>query len=155
MPKLPDTAAPGAGSGPTFVSDNFVKIYANMLESSIWLESKDTRLLWITMLAMADSNGIVRASVGGLAHRARVSREECEEGLRILSAPDPDSRSAEHEGRRIGRIDGGWLILNHKKYRDLRTESQLKAAARKQRQRERELEESESQRNGAGEGSGQ
>lgn len=126
----------GPVPGPTWVSDTFVKLYNTLLDSSVWLESGDTRLLWITMLCAADSNGVVRASVGGLAHRARIDRKACEKGLAVLCSPDDDSRSTEYEGRRIERIEGGWLILNHRKYRELRTESQLKAAARQKRHRE-------------------
>jgi hypothetical protein len=33
--------------------------------------------------------------------------------------PDPHSRTPEHEGRRVAKVEGGWLILNHKKYRDM------------------------------------
>lgn len=69
------------------------------------------------MLAMANQRGIVEASIPGLAVLARVTLEECEEAIKILEAPDPYSRSTEHEGRRIQKVDGGWLILNHAKYR--------------------------------------
>jgi hypothetical protein len=37
-------------------------------------------------------------------------------------SPDPDSRTPEHEGRRIEVIDGGWRLLNHEKYRAIRDE---------------------------------
>lgn len=69
------------------------------------------------MLAMADKNGVVEASVPGLSDLARVSVEKCRDAIRSLSAPDRDSRSKEHEGRRILEVDGGWLLVNHAKYR--------------------------------------
>ncbi len=119
------------------MGENFVKVYGTILDSSIWLEPAPTRLLWITMLAMADENGIVRASVGGLAHRARISRDDCEAGLATLMAPDPDSRSEEFEGRRVDLYDGGWMVLNHRRYRDMRTEAQQDAAKRAADYRER------------------
>lgn len=89
------------------------------------------------MLAMADQNGIVNASVGGLARRANLTREECDAALSTLLAPDPDSKSPEHEGRRIEALDGGWLVLNHRAYRDLRTDKQIEVAERQRRFRER------------------
>src|SRR5216117_648729 len=95
----------------------YVKVFGSILDSTIWRESHATRLVWITMLAMAGREGIVDASVPGLADRARVTREECEAALETLSKPDIDSRSQEFEGRRIEKVDGGWFILNYGKYR--------------------------------------
>lgn len=115
----------------------FVKLYGSILDSSVWATSAECRLLWVTMLAMADENGIVRSSVAGLAHRARISREGCEAGLELLQAPDADSVTPDYDGRRVERVEGGWLVLNARKYRDLRTDSQAKAAERVRRFRER------------------
>ena len=118
------------------MSDSFVKIYNSILDSSIWLEDYATKIVWITMLAMAHEDGIVRASVGGLAHRANVKREECEAAIEKLLAPDPDSKSKEHDGRRIEQADGGWLVINHRKYRDLRTPKQISVSERVRKHRE-------------------
>lgn len=116
---------------------DFVKLYSTILDSSIWSESKDTRLVWITMLAMADQHGHVEASVGGLARRAQVSREECEAALLVLSSPDPDDKSGVDDGRRIQKTDRGWEITNHRHYRDFRTEQQVRGAERVRRHREK------------------
>lgn len=97
----------------------FTKLFNSILASSIWCEDDKTRLVWITLLAMADQHGIVAASVAGLAHHARVSKEDCQKALEKFLAPDPDSRSTDFEGRRITRVDGGWQLLNHAKYRRL------------------------------------
>lgn len=102
----------------------FTKLFSAITSSSIWNEEDHTRLVWITMLAMADSRGIVHASVGGLAHTARVSREECQKAINVLLSPDADSRSPEHEGRRIEKIDGGFLLLNYAKYREARSDDE-------------------------------
>jgi hypothetical protein len=113
----------------------FVKIYSTILQSSVWFEDAPIRVLWITLLAMADRRGVVVASLPGLAHAANVTREQCEAGLLKLSAPDPDSKSKSREGRRIREIKGGWAILNYTKYRELRTEGQVVDAERKKRWR--------------------
>lgn len=115
----------------------FVKIYGHIVKSSIWREAQSTRLLWITMLVMADANGYVRASVANLADEARISRPECDAALRVLESPDPDDRSGVNEGRRITRMQGGWHIENFRAYRELRTEKQMQVAERVKRHRER------------------
>ncbi len=97
------------------------------------------------MLALADADGVVRASARGLAHTANVPVEDCEAALRTLSEPDPDSRTPDYDGRRIEALEGGWIILNHGRYRDLRTRDQMSAAARKRRQRQRAKERDTSQ----------
>jgi hypothetical protein len=50
-------------------------------------------------------------------------------------APDPDSRTPDHEGRRIEAIDGGWMLLNHGKFREIISLDQRreKAAERQRR----------------------
>jgi hypothetical protein len=117
---------------------DFVKLYGSILDSSIWLEPAGTRLLWITMLAMADAEGVVTASVRGLASRARITKDSCLAGLATLSSPDPDSKNPENEGRRIEKVDGGWVILNQRAYRDRRTRTQELTAERTRRWRERQ-----------------
>lgn len=74
------------------------------------------------MLALANRQGYVAASVGGLAHEARVDRETCEKALKVLSSKDEDSRSKEFEGRRIEVVEGGFQLLNYEKYRSMRAE---------------------------------
>jgi len=74
------------------------------------------------MLAMADRKGRVWASVPGLANRARVAVEDTRAALITLLAPDPDSRTTDHDGRRIEPMDGGWMLLNYLKYREMRDE---------------------------------
>lgn len=69
------------------------------------------------MLAMANQNGVVETSIPGLAVLARVPEEKCRHAIICLESPDRDSRSQEFDGRRIQKVDGGWLILNHAKYR--------------------------------------
>lgn len=78
------------------------------------------------MLAMADRKGRVWASIPGLANRARVSLEECEEALGKFQSPDTYSRTPDFEGRRIEKIDGGWQLLNYAKYREMRDEEARK-----------------------------
>lgn len=96
----------------------YTKLFSSIIASTIWREDKETKIVWITMLAMADKHGVVEASLPGLADMARVTIEECEAAIKCLSEIDPYSRSKEFEGRRIEPTDGGWVILNHSKYRE-------------------------------------
>lgn len=116
----------------------YVKLFASILDSSVWDESAETRLVWITMLVMADENGFVRGTITSLSRRAVVSVEQAERAVRTLEAPDPRSHTTDHEGRRIEPVDGGWVVLNYGKYREYRTRKQVKEADKKRRQRERE-----------------
>src|SRR3990167_7582091 len=96
----------------------YTKLFNSILASTIWRAPDKTRIVWITMLAMSDKDGVVEGSIPGLAYFARVSLEDCEVALIELSAPDKYSRSGEYDGRRIEAIDGvGWRLLNHGKYR--------------------------------------
>ena len=95
----------------------YTKLFNSILASTVWREPTATRIVWITLLAMADKDGIAEASIPGLSDFARISIPETREALERLMAPDPDSRSKEFDGRRIEAVDGGWQILNHAKYR--------------------------------------
>lgn len=95
----------------------YTKLFNSILASTIWREDDKTRIVWITLLAMADRHGLAEGSVPGIADFARVSVDDCRKALGKLSAPDEDSRSQEHEGRRIEAVEGGWRLLNHEKYR--------------------------------------
>ena len=119
----------------TVTMAGYTKLHASILDSSVWLTDKETRLVWITMLAMADQDGVVNASIGGLAHRARVTYDECQAALDVFMKPDPDSRDGT-TGERIEKVPGGWLVLNHANYRDIRTREQIATAARVKRYRE-------------------
>ena len=116
----------------------YTPLFSSIVTSSIWGEDNDTRILWITMLAMADMHGVVDGSVPGLAHVARIPVKACERALKSLSAPDRYSRTQELEGRRIVKVEGGWRIVNHAIYRQKaksRAEDQRRYRDRKRAER--------------------
>lgn len=117
----------------------YTKLFSSIITSSIWSEDDRTRIVWITMLAMADRNGEVQGSIPGLARVAGVPVDACRKAIDTFLAPDPDSRTKDDEGRRIEAIEGGWLLLNHAKYRDMATDEDRKRkdAIRQQRAREK------------------
>lgn len=95
----------------------YTKLFSLILASTIWREDDKTRIVWITLLALANKNGIAETSIPGLADFARVTIKDCEAALEKLRSPDSYSRTKEHDGRRIQDVDGGFFLINHGKYR--------------------------------------
>jgi hypothetical protein len=121
----------------------FVKLDCNILNSTTWADLA-ARNVFLTALLLAEPReftepveqirvgkieptgwvappgwyGFVPASGPGLVGRSLVPDEEGVDALIRLGEPDLESRSSDFEGRRMIRVDGGYLILNYMKYRD-------------------------------------
>lgn len=105
----------------------YVKLFAKILDSSIWLESDSTVRVWITLLASMDSEGMCHfAAIENLARRARVYPYLAKKAVAILEAPDLKSSGDGNAGRRIEKVQGGWVVLNAKKYREIRRSGDLR-----------------------------
>lgn len=118
----------------------YSKLFHKILDSSIWLEDHATVRVWITLLASMDEHGMCQFASGmNLARRANTTTEEAAAAVKVLEAPDPHSSDPDHEGRRIERTRGGWIVLNAPKYRALvtRKEIQRLSAERSKNYRER------------------
>lgn len=137
----------------------FVKLDCGILNSTLWIE-RECREIFITALLMAEPHellipqpqieigscspsgwdvpagwyGRVDAAGPGIVRRALVPEEAGMQALVRLGSPDPESRSADFDGRRLVRIDGGFIVLNFIKYR----EKDMTAAVRSKRWRERQ-----------------
>lgn len=96
----------------------YTKLFSEILTSSIWNEDDKTRIVWITLLALADMRGLVMCAKSSLAVMARVKNEDCQRAIERLESPDAESKNPANEGRRIQPVEGGWLILNYEKYRN-------------------------------------
>jgi hypothetical protein len=117
------------------MSYGFTKLFSSITTSTIWCESSDTRVVWVTLLAMANRRGQIWGSVPGLAKVAGVSMEACEMALKRFMEPDTYSRTKVAEGRRLEEIDGGWKLINYIKYREIRDETEMRSyKAAKQRE---------------------
>lgn len=145
------------------VSDDmpFVKLDCGILDSTLWLD-RLARELFVTALLMAEPfeapesieqiavrsldltgwlvppgwYGFIHAAGVGILSRAGMRDEDFEKGydaLERLGAPDLTSRSAEFDGRRLVRVNGGYIALNYIKYR----EKDATSADRSRRWRER------------------
>ena len=105
----------------------YVKLFSSILTSSVWAEDAKTRIVWITLLALADREGDVQSSPSGLARLANVTLKDCHSALTRFCAPDTESGTQEYAGRRIEEHEGGWHILNYTKYRAMQDEETRKA----------------------------
>jgi hypothetical protein len=125
---------------------SYVKLVPSILTSTVWSESPATKLTWLTMLVLADRDGLVSARAPGIARAAGLPVEDVRAALAIFAAPDADSRTRDFDGRRIKDTEDGILILNYEKYRDTanREEREEKARARAARSYARKTGKSES-----------
>ncbi len=120
----------------------FVKLDCGILDSTLWPDI-EARNLFITALLMAVPHelqepvealevktmagtgflvpcgwyGFVRAAGQGIVRRSGMELEAGMAALERLAAPEPDSRTPDHEGRRMVRVAGGYIILNFDLYR--------------------------------------
>lgn len=96
------------------------KLFSKILDSSIWLEPDQTRIVWMTLIASMDEDGFCPfACPANLANRAMVPLEKCEAAIKTLESADPNSADQDNDGRRLERVPGGWLVLNAGKYNEL------------------------------------
>lgn len=142
------------------MSSGFVKLDSAILTSSLWID-RDMRSVFITALLMAEPRevkeptpeiairslertgwevppgwyGFVPAAGVGIVYRDGAEREAGMAALERLAAPDPDSRSEAFSGRRMVRVDGGFIILNYFAYRDRDYGAAERMRAMRQRQK--------------------
>jgi hypothetical protein len=77
--------------------------------------------------------GFVSAAGPGIVHQALVDRPAGMAALKMLGEPDTESRSQAFDGRRLIRVDHGFIVLNYQRFRD----NDGTAAERNARYRER------------------
>ena len=121
----------------------YVKLDAGILDSTLWME-RGSRDIFITALLLAEPKefsepirqiavksldytgfevspgwyGFVPAAGIGIINRAKIPVNEGFEALEKLGAEDIESRSHAFGGRRLVRVDGGYIVLNYMKYRE-------------------------------------
>ena len=82
------------------------------------------RYTFMMMLAIADPQGYVVGTDVAIARRMNIPQDLFKKCLVSLMAPDENSNSKEHEGRRVIESDceRGYYLVNYRKYRDTRDE---------------------------------
>jgi len=117
---------------------SYTKLFSSIVTSTIWTEDAKTCKVWVTMLAIANKHGEVQASIPGLAQIAGLPLTDTEAAVEKFLSPDKYSRTPDDQGRRIEKIDGGWLLLNHAKYRAMASKDEEKASSAKRQSAFRE-----------------
>ncbi len=108
--------------------NTWTPLWSGIIESSIWQEPDFVRIVFITMLAKKDSDDVCRGNAFNIGRWANKTEEEVLKALKILSSPDKKRIEPQpHEGRRIKKVDDGWLILNGSVYRE-RVQEEMKKA---------------------------
>jgi hypothetical protein len=97
----------------------FTKLDEDFFDSSLVAEGPVPTAVFVLLLAKVKPDGVARVAATVVGGRLGLTAEQTAHAFDVLQSPDPHSRSLEHEGRRIQRVDGGWLILNYKKRRDM------------------------------------
>lgn len=119
----------------------YAPLFSGITDSSLWEEPLHVRVLFITMFANKQPDHVVYADVWRLRKWSNLTYEETEDALKILESPDARRPGQEFEGRRIEKVEGGWLVLNGQKYEDLMRKLNERARkakwAREQREKAR------------------
>lgn len=95
-------------------------IWSTIVDSSLWLEEDFVVKVFLTMIAKKDLDDVVRGSAHAISRWANKTEEETLKAIKILS--NPDKRRIEpqkYDGRRIQKVEDGWLVLNGAYYRKL------------------------------------
>jgi len=120
------------------MTNTYTKLFGSIIASTIWAEPAEITKVWVTLLALSDRNGEVQGTVPWLARQSYVSLEVCAAAVESFLGPDPHSRTKDHGGRRLEEIDGGWLLLNHAKYREMASAEHRRELDRERKRRQRE-----------------
>lgn len=124
--------------------NTWIPLWSSTVDSTLWEEPKDVRILFLTMLMMQDPDHIVRVPLRVLAKKANLSADKeeayrlAQEALKVLESPDERSQdNQEFGGRRVKLTeDGHWLMLNAEKYvEQMRTLWSRMRKSQKQRER--------------------
>lgn len=76
--------------------------------SSLWDEEDFVIKVFMTMLALKDSDHVYRGTAYQLGVQSRKSETEVLDALKVLSSPDTGRKEAqEHDGKRIRGVEDG------------------------------------------------
>ena len=116
--------------------DSFTPIFSKIVDSSIWEETYQVRVLWTTILALKDSDHVVRYNAYRLARRANMTEQEVIDALEVLLKPDTRRLEEQpYDGRRLEKVEDGYLVLNGHVYEQMMRDVSRKVyKARKERE---------------------
>ena len=119
----------------------FAKVFASLWQGSM-VGRSDMQLVFIYMLANCDAKGVFDQTPEVVAALTGIPIERVEVAIKQLESPDPRSRTATDDGRRLVLLDDhrdwGWRIVNYAEYRNSRDEEQRREQNREAQTRRRE-----------------
>ena len=107
----------------------YVPIFAKIVDSSLWAEPDFVVKVFITMLAKKERDNVCRGNAFNIARWANKTEAEVLEALRLLASPDTKRQEPQaFDGRRIEKVEDGWLILNGEFYQRLMKQANRREA---------------------------
>lgn len=120
------------------MANDFAMVYPGIFEGSMRDHPPYARLLFIAMLLKADHEGCVLGHPSFWAAYVNVPEDQVRQAIDILEAPDEDSTSPEHEGRRLLPLGSNrWKIVNFEAYRDAKLAEERREYWRLKKQEQR------------------
>lgn len=104
---------------------SYAPIFSKIVDSSLWSEEDYVCKAFVTLLAIKNSDHVARINAFALGRKCwpndlKGSERRALDALKILSSPDTKRIEPQpFEGRRIEKVDDGWLVLNGQIYEDM------------------------------------
>ena len=112
--------------------NTWAPLWSGIVDSSIWDEPDYVVKVFLTMLALKDPDFVYRGDAYKLSKRSRKTEVEVLDALKVLASADTRRvEPQQYDGRRIQAVDGGWLILNGLKYREMIEKEKLREKNRR------------------------
>jgi hypothetical protein len=119
----------------------YAKLFASLYQGTLRGRAHEI-LVFTNLLAHTGKDGTVDKHFRAIADETGLTLDEVKAAIAVLEAADPESRSQDEEGARIVRMDEhrawGWRVVNHGKYRAIRSEEDRAEQNRLAQQRFRE-----------------
>lgn len=121
------------------------KIFTSIWDGSLYGQLEATATL-MALVTLCNADGVIDMTPEAISGRTGWPIEFVRKGIEQLEQPDSRSRTGDHDGRRLVRLDEhrtwGWLIVNYTKYRE---KKDLDTARDQNRERVRRFREREKQ----------
>jgi hypothetical protein len=101
----------------------YAKVFSQILDSSI-ANDWQVRVVFEDFIILGYPDGIVDMTLEAISARTRIPIDIVVRAVDSLQQPDPQSRTPDHEGRRLVLLDKnrtwGWFIVNYEKYKEMK-----------------------------------
>lgn len=127
------------------MAGGYTPVFSTVFTGSLYGRYPDTAA-WLFLLALADKHGNVDMTAEFIAGSTGMPLADLKACIERFMQPDPASRSAAHEGRRLIPIEPGrpwgWTIVNHSLYKEKarlmgKAERERESGANAQRMKDR------------------